>query len=256
MPSDVVISVENVGKSFKLFQSRLHTLRHIFSPRGQHYGEVLVFRGLNFEVRRGEGVGVIGHNGAGKTTLLQMICGITMPSEGRVRVRGTIAPILALGAVFDTDLPGAENAQLACAIYGLSRKQTEERMAAIQEFAGIGDYFYEPVRTYSSGMQARLAFAVCTQADADILIVDEALAVSDAAFQEKCQAFLRGFRARGGTLLFVSHGLSGMEAICDRAIWIEKGAIRAEGDFHAISSAYEASVGGKVEEQKPFSGVA
>jgi lipopolysaccharide transport system ATP-binding protein len=187
-----------------------------------------VLRDITFKVRRGERIGIIGRNGAGKTTLLQIICGITLPTRGSVQVNGRVAPILALGAGFDFELTGRENALIGGAILGMRRATVEARLAAIAAFADIGDFFYQPVKLYSSGMAARLAFAVCAHADADILIVDEALSVGDEAFGAKCDAFIKDF-AEHGTILVVSHDLHTLEAICDRVLWIEDGVVRGVG---------------------------
>jgi lipopolysaccharide transport system ATP-binding protein len=252
MPSDIIISGENVGKRFQVFHSRLDTLKHIFSPSSAHTDEVWALRGLNFELRRGEGIGLVGRNGSGKTTLLQMLCGITMPTEGRITINGSIAPILALGSVFDTDLPGSENARLGCAVLGLSRRQTLERMDAIRDFASIGDYFEQPVRTYSSGMMARLAYAICVQAEADILILDEAFAVGDGAFMTKCIAHIRKFRERGGTLVFVTHGLGIMSEFCDRALWIDRGTLRKTGNVSDVVAEYAIALRDEPEHERRF----
>ena len=157
-------------------------------------------------MKRGECVGIVGRNGAGKTTLLQVLCGITQPTRGAVSVNGRLAPILALGAAFDGSLTGRENAMIGCAILGLKRKEIDARLQSIVDFAEIGMFFDQPMKLYSSGMVARLAFAICAHVDADILIVDEALSVGDEFFAEKCQRFIDDF-AKRGTIIVVSHGL-------------------------------------------------
>ncbi|MCI0599436.1 MAG: ABC transporter ATP-binding protein [Beijerinckiaceae bacterium] len=245
MSSDVVISCEHVGKAFQLYLRRNDQLKQaLFGPWKQFYHPHWVLRDISFKVRRGERIGIVGRNGAGKTTLLQVICGITLPTHGMVHVKGQVAPILALGAGFDHELTGRENALIGGAILGMRRATIEARLAAIAAFADIGDFFHQPVKLYSSGMAARLAFAVCAHADADILIVDEALSVGDAAFGRKCDAFIKGF-ASHGTILVVSHDLATLESLCDRVIWIEDGVARGIGPAAEIIASYRAAIEGK-----------
>jgi lipopolysaccharide transport system ATP-binding protein len=243
MSSDVVINCEHVGKAFQLYLRRNDQLMQaLFGHWKQFYHPHWVLRDINFKVRRGERIGIIGRNGAGKTTLLQVICGITLPTHGKVQVKGQLAPILALGAGFDHELTGRENALIGGAILGMKRSMVETRLSAIADFAEIGDFFHQPVKLYSSGMTARLAFAVCAHADADILIVDEALSVGDAAFAKKCDAFIRDF-AKRGTILVVSHDLAMLESLCDRVIWIEDGVARGIGPAEEIIDSYRAALG-------------
>jgi lipopolysaccharide transport system ATP-binding protein len=238
MSSEVVISCDRVGKAFQLYLRRNDQLKQaIFGHWKQFYHPHWVLRDVSFKVRRGEKIGIVGSNGAGKTTLLQIICGITLPTHGKVHVKGQVAPILALGAGFDYELTGRENALIGGAILGMGRATVEARLSAIAEFAAIGDFFYQPVKLYSSGMAARLAFAVCAHADADILIVDEALSVGDAEFSAKCDAFIRNF-AKHGTILVVSHALEMLELLCDRVIWIEDGLVRGIGSAKEVIASY------------------
>ena len=238
MSSDHVICCDHVGKAFQLYIRRNDQLKQaIFGHWKQFYHQHWVLRDINFKVRRGERIGIIGRNGAGKTTLLQIICGITLPTHGSVQVKGRVAPILALGAGFDHELTGRENALIGGAILGMRRATVEARLPAIAAFAGIGDFFHQPVKLYSSGMAARLAFAVCAHADADILIVDEALSVGDKAFGAKCDAFIKEF-AEHGTILVVSHDLKTLGTLCDRVIWIEKGAVRGMGPANDVIADY------------------
>jgi lipopolysaccharide transport system ATP-binding protein len=242
MSSDLVISCDRVGKAFQLYMRRNDQLKQaIFGHWKQFYHQHWVLRDITFKVRRGERIGIIGRNGAGKTTLLQIICGITLPTHGSVQVNGRVAPILALGAGFDYELTGRENALIGGAILGMRRATVEARLAAIAVFAGIGDFFYQPVKLYSSGMAARLAFAVCAHADADILIVDEALSVGDEAFGAKCDAFIKDF-AEHGTILVVSHDLQTLEAICDRVLWIEDGRVRGVGAPKEVIALYREAI--------------
>jgi lipopolysaccharide transport system ATP-binding protein len=247
MSSDLVISCDRVGKAFQLYMRRNDQLKQaIFGHWKQFYHQHWVLRDISFKVRRGETIGIVGRNGVGKTTLLQIICGITLPTLGRVQVNGRVAPILALGAGFDHELTGRENALIGGAILGMRRAAVEARLPEIAAFAGIGDFFYQPLKLYSSGMAARLAFAVCAHADADILIVDEALSVGDEAFGAKCDAFIRDF-ASHGTILLVSHDLETLQAICDRVIWIEDGVVRSMGAPRDVISRYREAIDGNPE---------
>lgn len=229
-PAQKVIRCESVGKAFQLYMHRNDQLKQtLLGPFGhKFYKEHWVLRDVSFEVSKGECVGIIGRNGAGKTTLLQILCGITAQTHGTTHIDGRLAPILALGAGFDLDLTGRENVLIGGAILGLKKAEIVARMDSIAAFCDIGDFFYQPLRMYSSGMFARLAFSICAHADADILIVDEALSVGDAAFGAKCDAFIKNF-AKNGTILVVSHDLTTLEALCDRLIWIDDGAVRAIG---------------------------
>ncbi|WP_269531320.1 ABC transporter ATP-binding protein [Chitinimonas sp. BJYL2] len=196
---------------------------------------------VSFSVFPGETVGVVGRNGSGKSTLLQCICGTLDPSRGSVEVSGRIAALLELGAGFNPEFTGIENVRLNAALLGLTHAEIDRRMSAILAFADIGDFVWRPVKTYSSGMFVRLAFAVVAHVDADVLVVDEALAVGDAFFTQKCMRFLRDFKARGGTLLFVSHDAASVIALCDRAIWLDGGSIRLQGDAKSVMESYLAS---------------
>ena len=245
MSSDLVISCDRVGKAFQLYLRRNDQLKQaIFGHWRQFYHQHWVLRDISFKVRRGETIGIVGRNGAGKTTLLQIICGITLPTLGKVQVNGRVAPILALGAGFDHELTGRENALIGGAILGMRRAVVEARLPEIAAFAGIGDFFYQPLKLYSSGMAARLAFAVCAHADADILIVDEALSVGDAAFNAQCDAFIKDF-ANHGTILVVSHDLETLEEICDRVIWIEDGVVQGMGAAKDVTARYREAIDGR-----------
>ncbi|WP_018264921.1 MULTISPECIES: ABC transporter ATP-binding protein [Methylosinus] len=229
MSSEPIIRCDGVGKAFQLYLHRNDQLKQIlFGLWKKFYQEHWVLHDIGFEVGKGEKVGIIGRNGAGKTTLLQILCGITRPTRGSFEVKGRVAPILALGSGFDGLLTGRENAMIGGAILGLKRKEVEKRLPAIAEFADIGAFFDQPMRLYSSGMVARVAFAICANADADILIVDEALSVGDEVFQAKCEAFIADF-AKKGTILMVSHDLRFLGDLCDRVIWIDEGAVRETG---------------------------
>jgi lipopolysaccharide transport system ATP-binding protein len=230
MSSDIAVRCSGLGKAYQLYARRTDRLKQIvFGNFRRFYQEYWVLRDINLEVSRGECLGIIGHNGAGKTTLLQLLSGITMPTCGELEINGRIAPILALGSGFVRDITGRENVMVAGALFGLRRAEIIKRLPAISEFAGIGPFLDQPVRLYSSGMCARLAFSICVHADADILLVDEALAVGDAVFRDKCLRFMEQFR-RDGTLVVVSHEDDQIAAMCDRVIWVDDGRIRATGD--------------------------
>ena len=238
MSSEAIIRCEGVGKAFQLYMHRNDQLKQtLFWRWGPFYKEHWVLRDVSFEVAKGECVGIIGRNGAGKTTLLQILCGITSQTHGVTELKGRIAPILALGAGFDTELSGRENAMIGGAILGLKRREVLKRIPSIEAFADIGDFFYQPLKMYSSGMAARLAFAICAHSDADILIVDEALSVGDAEFGAKCDAYIKDF-AKHGTILVVSHDLATLEALCDRLVWVDQGVVKAIGTPSEIIPEY------------------
>lgn len=242
MSSEPSIRCAGVGKAFQLYAHQNDQLKQVlFGLWKKFYNEKWVLHDINFTVEKGECVGIIGRNGAGKTTLLQILCGITMPTKGSFEVNGRVAPILALGSAFDGLLTGRENARIGAAILGLSRKQVDERIDSIAAFADIGSFFEQPMRTYSMGMIARVAFAICAHADADILIVDEALSVGDQIFQHKCERFITDFSSHG-TILMVSHDLAFIEKLCDRVLWLEQGVVREIGDPATIIADYQAAM--------------
>lgn len=223
MSSDYAIKIDNLSKCYHIYdRPRDRLLQMLFRGRRTYFREFWAVHNVSFTVERGTTVAIIGRNGAGKSTLLQMICGTLSPTEGNIEVRGRVAALLELGAGFNPEFTGRENVYLAASLHGLSREQTNARFDAITTFAGIGDYVDQPVKTYSSGMFVRLAFAVIAHVDADILIVDEALSVGDAFFQQKCMRFLLDFKANGGTLLFVSHDMSAVNALCEHAILLRR----------------------------------
>lgn len=250
MSSDIAISVADVGKCYLVYdkpEDRLKqavfggAARVLNRPIPKYFREFWALRNVGFDIRRGETVGIIGRNGAGKSTLLQMICGTLNPTVGRITVHGRVAALLELGAGFNPEFTGRENVHLNASILGLTDAEIEERFPAVAEFAGLGDFIDQPVKTYSSGMAVRLAFAVIAHVDADILIIDEALAVGDAFFVQKCMRFLRDFTERG-TLLFVSHDSAAVLSLCDRAIWLDGGALMQDGTPKAVSDAYLAKL--------------
>jgi ABC-type polysaccharide/polyol phosphate transport system ATPase subunit len=227
---DVAISVQNVKKTFMINTSGAASLKTAlmwWKKRGRRPLHVL--RGVSFDVKKGECVAVIGRNGAGKSTLLGLIARIYKPDEGSVTVEGRVAPLLELGAGFHPDLTGAENIIFNAVILGLTRAEAQRRTAQIVEFSELGDQIYMPVRTYSSGMAARLGFSIAVHVDAEILIVDEVLSVGDYAFREKCLKKIKEFRQAGGTILLVSHQRELLGTIVDRCVWIQHGEVHREG---------------------------
>jgi lipopolysaccharide transport system ATP-binding protein len=239
MSSDSAIRCAGLGKAYQLYARRTDQVKQmLFGGFHRFYQEYWVLRDIDLEVERGESVGIIGRNGAGKTTLLRLLCGITQPTCGELNVAGRIAPILALGAAFDWEMTGRQNVLIGSAVLGLRRSEILQRLPSIAEFAAIGPFFDQPVRLYSAGMRSRLAFAICVHADADILVVDEALTVGDAAFRQKGLAFMEAFRSRG-TLILVSHDMEQVRALCDRVIWVDDGGVRASGEVAKVLRLYD-----------------
>ncbi|MBV6304445.1 ABC transporter ATP-binding protein [Candidimonas humi] len=234
----IAIRVSNLSKCYPIYTSPKDRLLQMFlRSRKALYKEFWALRDVSFTVRRGETVAIIGRNGSGKSTLLQMICGTLNPSSGEVEVTGKVAALLELGAGFNPEFTGRENVYMAASLYGLTNDQIDLRFEKIATFADIGEHLDEPVKTYSSGMYVRLAFAVIAHVDADILIVDEALSVGDAVFTQKCMRFIREFQKKG-TLLFVSHDMSSVLNLCKRAIWLGNGNIVQAGPAKEIAEAY------------------
>jgi lipopolysaccharide transport system ATP-binding protein len=237
---DTAIDVRGVRKVFEIYARPQDRVKQLLFGRWRNYHQDFhALKGISFEVLRGQCVGIIGRNGAGKSTLLQILTGTMQATEGRVVVQGRVAAVLELGSGFNPDFTGRQNALMYGSLYGLSSKEVNERMPAIESFAGIGAFIDRPVKTYSSGMQARLAFSVIAHVDADVLIIDEALSVGDAAFTQKCMRFLRNFKQRG-SILFVSHDMGAVSAFCDEAIWIEAGELRYRGSAKETCERYYA----------------
>lgn len=235
------IVASNLGKCYQIYTKPTDRLKQaLWRGRRQYYREFWALRNVNLEIRTGESVAIIGRNGSGKSTLLQMICGTLTPTEGSVRTSGTIAALLELGSGFNPEFTGIENVFLNASLLGLSQEQISHRLEDIQAFADIGEFVHQPVKTYSSGMLVRLAFAVIAHVDPSVLIVDEALSVGDAVFSQRCMRFIRRFTDQG-TLLFVSHDLNTVSSLCERAIWIESGRVQMNDTTHAIVTAYTRS---------------
>ena len=240
-----VLKIEKLGKAFREYgmewQRMLSWFGFTQAPASEHW----VLRHVNFEVRAGEAVGIVGQNGAGKSTLLKLVTGTLRPTEGSVRVAGRIAAILELGMGFNPDLTGRQNVRYSAGLMGMSAAQIEQAMPCIEEFAEIGDYFDQPIRTYSSGMQMRVAFSVVTAIRPEVLIVDEALSVGDAYFSHKSMARIREFREQGTTLLIVSHDSTAIQALCDRAILLDSGSLLKDGPPEEVMDYYNALIAAK-----------
>jgi lipopolysaccharide transport system ATP-binding protein len=236
--NDYAIEVNGLGKCYQIYDKPSDRLKQmLMRGRKQYYKEFWALKDVSFKINKGETVGIIGRNGSGKSTLLQMICGTLNPTAGEVKVNGRVAALLELGAGFNPEFSGVENVYMAASLYGLSKEEVAQRFDAIAAFADIGDHIHQPVKTYSSGMYVRLAFAVIAHVDADILVVDEALAVGDAVFTQKCMRFIRKFR-ENGTLLFVSHDMGSVLNLCEQAVWLHAGQVRQLGVAKEISEAY------------------
>lgn len=236
---DVVIRAQHLAKAYKLYDSPKDWVKQqLFGSQSKpYYKSFWALKDVSFEVRRGKSLGIIGRNGCGKSTLLQIVCGMTRPTKGEIWVKGRVAPVLALGATFDLEATGRENVLIAGAVLGLKRSEIVRKFDSIADFAGIGDFMEQPIKLYSIGMRMRLAFAICAHIDAEILIVDEALAVGDLAFQKKCVDWIDRFR-RTGTLLFVSHSTTELARLCETALWIDNGRVRESGDVTEVIRAY------------------
>lgn len=235
------IEISHVGKVFPVYAKPHHRLLQMLSKRNKQrwYREFVALRDVSFNVERGETLGIVGRNGSGKSTLLQIICGTQTPSIGRVNVNGRVAALLELGSGFNPEFTGRENVYLNGMVLGLEKGEIEQRFESIAAFAEIGDFMERPVRTYSSGMYVRLAFAVAINVTPDILVVDEALSVGDEAFQRKCFARINKIREDGATILFVSHSASTVVELCNRAVLLDGGEILAMGSPKYIVSRYQ-----------------
>jgi lipopolysaccharide transport system ATP-binding protein len=240
-----LLSVQNVGKAFRTYSSEWHRFARWFGLPMKPAEETWVLRHINFDIQVGEAIGLIGQNGAGKSTLLKMITGTMRPTEGQLQVNGRIAAILELGMGFNPDLSGRQNVRHAAGLMGFTAEQINEAMPDIEAFAEIGDYFDEPVRIYSSGMQMRVAFSVATAWRPETLIVDEALSVGDTYFQHKSFDRIRKFREQGTSLIIVSHDRNAIQTLCDRAILLEKGSAVKDGTPEEVFDFYNALIAEK-----------
>lgn len=238
MSSETILHIQGLSKYFEIYAKPYHRLlQMLFHGRRRFYREFWALRDINLEVKKGECLGIIGRNGAGKSTLLQIIAGTLAPSAGTVECHGRVAALLELGSGFNPEFTGRENVHLNAAILGLTEQEIVDRFDSIVAFADIGDFIDQPVKTYSSGMMLRLAFAVMAHVDADVLIIDEALAVGDAFFTQKCMHFLRQFMEKN-TVVFVSHDAAAVRSLCSRAIMLEKGQLVMDGSPKEVTEKY------------------
>jgi lipopolysaccharide transport system ATP-binding protein len=235
---EVIIHARHLSKAYRLYDNEQQWMKQVlFGSWRTYYRSFWALKDISFDVRRGESVGILGRNGCGKSTLLQIVCGMIRPTRGEIWVNGRIAPVLALGGTFDAESTGRQNVLIGGAVLGLKRQEILRKFESITDFAGIGAFMDQPLKLYSVGMRMRLAFAICAHIDAEILIVDEALSVGDMAFQQKCIDWIDNFR-RTGTLLFVSHSPAELARLCNHAIWIDGGHVRAGGNVAEVVKAY------------------
>jgi ABC-type polysaccharide/polyol phosphate transport system ATPase subunit len=245
------IEFHNVVQRFRRIRERPDTLREVFSKIVRRRQQLQIFEAVkqvSFVISKGESVGLVGRNGSGKSTILKIVAGVYAPSEGQVRVQGTIAPLIELGAGFHHELTGRENILLNGLLLGLTKRQVTEREESIIEFAELGDFIDSPVKQYSSGMYMRLAFSVAIEVDPDILIIDEILGVGDAGFQAKCFERIEDFRRRGKTILLVSHSMDNVRKLCDRAMLVHAGRVLEDGLPERVIARYEELLGNRTPE--------
>lgn len=249
MENENAIEITNVTKKFKVYMDKGHTLKELtlFHKR-RKYEEREVLKGISFEVKKGEALGLIGHNGCGKSTTLKLLTRIMYPDSGTIEMRGRVSSLIELGAGFHPDMSGRQNIYTNASIFGLTRKEIDNRIESIIAFSELEEFIDNPVRTYSSGMYMRLAFSVAINVDADILLIDEILAVGDANFQAKCFNKLREVKSKGTTIVIVSHSLGQIEQICERSIWIHNGRVKAEGSPREVHPQYLDFMGEKRQE--------
>lgn len=234
---EIAIRVEKVGKYFKMYQRKRDIIRQIILNKAEYFQRKVALKSISFELKRGESLGIVGRNGSGKSTLLQIICQTLKQSYGEVEVNGKVGALLELGSGFNPEFTGRENVYINGILLGLSKKEVEERLNDIIDFAEIGEFIDQPIKTYSSGMIVRLAFAVLANSEADVLIIDEALAVGDAYFTQKCMRYIQRFR-KTGSLLFVSHDANAILGLCDRAILIDNGIQKLVGSPKEVMEEY------------------
>ena len=240
MNNDIAISVKNLTKIYHLYDNPQDRLKEALNPfKKSYHHDFYAMNDVSFEIKKGETVGIIGKNGAGKSTLLKMITGVLTPTSGSVEVNGKIASLLELGAGFNPEMSGLENIYLNGTLMGFTKEEMDTKVDAILEFADIGEFIYQPVKMYSSGMFARLAFSVSINVDPDILIVDEVLSVGDSRFQSKSIKRMEEIKNSGTTILFVSHAIGQIKRFCDNAIWIDKGLLKLIGEKTFVADKYE-----------------
>ena len=241
MDKEIMVKVEDLGICFNLAKERVDSLKEYFlkfTKGSLHFEEFWALKNVSLEIEKGDFYGLVGINGSGKSTLLKTIAGVFKPTEGKVTVNGTIAPLIELGAGFDMDLTARENIYLNGAVLGFSKKFMDEHFQDIVDFSELHDFLDVPLKNYSSGMVARIAFAIATVVDPDILIADEVLAVGDYAFQEKCEKRMEQLLANGTTVIFVSHSTEQVKRLCNKATWLEHGKIIMTGDADTVCDEY------------------
>ncbi len=241
MDNEVMVKVDNLGICFNLAKERVDSLKEYFlkfTKGSLHFEEFWALKDVSIEIKKGDFYGLVGINGSGKSTLLKTIAGVFKPTEGSVQVNGTIAPLIELGAGFDMDLTARENIYLNGAVLGFSKQFMDEHFQDIVDFSELHDFLDVPLKNYSSGMVARIAFAIATVVDPDILIADEVLAVGDYAFQEKCEKRMAQLLEKGTTVIFVSHSTEQVKRLCNKATWLEHGKIIMTGDADTVCDAY------------------
>ncbi len=241
MEDKYAVRVDQAVVRFNMASERIDNLKEYFVKlvrRELMFKEFLALKGIDFQVEKGEAWGIIGTNGSGKSTLLKLICGILKPYKGSVHVNGSIAPLIELGAGFDGDLTARENIFLNGAVLGHDKKFMREHFDEIVDFAELWDFLDMPIKNYSSGMAARMGFAIATMVRPDILICDEVLSVGDYAFQQKCERRMGEMRERGTTLLYVSHSIDSVKSVCNKALWLDKGTVKMTGEVNDVGNAY------------------
>lgn len=237
---DIAIKVDHVYKSFNIYYDRANTLkeRMLFFTRNKRREKREVLNDININIKKGETVALIGVNGSGKSTLLKLMTQIIFPNKGTIETKGKLTSLLELGAGFHPDFSGRENIYFNSSIFGLTKKEIDERLEQIIEFSELKDFIDNPVRTYSSGMYMRLAFSVAINVDADILLIDEILSVGDQHFQEKCFNKMRELKKEGKTMVFVTHSMDSVRNLCDRAVWLYDGKVRMDGNTSEVVNEY------------------
>ena len=242
MEKDTAIKITHVSKDFKLYYDKAHTLKEkllFFSKKNKDKNHILhVLKDINLEIKKGETVALIGTNGSGKSTLLKLMNRIIYPNTGRISVNGKLTSLIELGAGFHDDFTGRENIYFNASIFGLTKEQIDKKIDDIISFSELGEFIDNPVRTYSSGMYMRLAFSVAINVEADILLIDEILAVGDQHFQDKCFTKLKELKSQGKTIIIVTHSMTQVKAFCDRAVWLYEGKIRDDGPVDRVLEEY------------------
>ena len=238
---NTVIEVIDVWKMFRLYQERSVMLKEAFINLfrgGDTYDEFWALQGVSFSVRRGESLGIIGRNGAGKSTIFKLLGGVLLPEQGTINVKGRISPLIELEAGLHPELTGLENIYLNGAIYGMDKDEVDDKLDKIIDFSGLGQFINAPIRTYSSGMHARLGFSLAVNVSADILLIDEVLAVGDTEFQKKCYDKIKQLKRSGVTVIYVSHYLESVVDLCERALWLDGGKIKIDGPPAKVRDEY------------------